>query len=218
MLQWGRDSSAAEMPLGTATFYLGVAASMGPRLFSRGNGRIAGVQGPLMDGFNGAATLQPRKCSGERRRSIDELAASMGPRLFSRGNGVGDVPRPRPLAASMGPRLFSRGNGAAWQPACRMWVFASMGPRLFSRGNTSAARLAPHQPLQASMGPRLFSRGNNTADTGCTPAEVSFNGAATLQPRKYAGARSGGVRGAMLQWGRDSSAAEILPYLYDLAR
>jgi len=61
-------------------------ASMGPRLFSRGN--------PADD-----------------TRCRDKKPASMGPRLFSRGNIVSwEESMYRDGTASMGPRLFSRGN------------------------------------------------------------------------------------------------------------
>jgi len=60
-----------------------------------------------------------------------------------------------------------------------------MGPRLFSRGNAAGERASVHA-RGSSMGPRLFSRGNASAS-----------------------ARRDG-RGRDLQWGRDSSVAEIL--------
>ena len=111
-LQWGRGFSAAETRTsrmaarisclcfnGAAAFQprkhpklsfrhdLPFRASMGPRLFSRGNR-------DSMDGVE-----NPRK-------------ASMGPRLFSRGNGIGGNVDCQRQGASMGPRLFSRGNTA----------------------------------------------------------------------------------------------------------
>ena len=61
------------------------AASMGPRLVSRGDG-----------------------IGGEKPRAA--IQASMGPRLVSRGDGnerVGGIPN---SLASMGPRLVSRGD------------------------------------------------------------------------------------------------------------
>ncbi len=61
-------------------------ASMGPRLFSRGNS-MSWMASPFA-----------------------AFSASMGPRLFSRGN-INYVIMPAwKSAASMGPRLFSRGN------------------------------------------------------------------------------------------------------------
>ena len=91
-LQWGRGFSAAEITAcGGGGALLGTGASMGPRLFSRGNmsGR---VKSRLQTSrFNGAAAFQPRKYQ-RRPRHRDRLrAASMGPRLFSRGNSSGPV-------------------------------------------------------------------------------------------------------------------------------
>jgi len=120
------------------------AASMGPRLFSRGKRGISPHPGqaliPLQWGrgcsaaesisreryalsppcFNGAAAVQPRKVCGGFCRGR-RLAASMGPRLFSRGKACDGKGSGRVREASMGPRLFSRGKevvlegaGAAW--------------------------------------------------------------------------------------------------------
>ena len=132
-LQWGRGFSAAESPTGMFSAHLCGMASMGPRLFSRGEGMVRRNRSPRRVCFNGAAAFQPRRV---RAYLVDGLRrlASMGPRLFSRGeadflNGLTQVVR-----ASMGPRLFSRGEyHGAVQHA---WVGfeASMGPRLFSRG------------------------------------------------------------------------------------
>ena len=86
-LQWGRDSSAAEIrPDRGATCHRGQ-ASMGPRLFSRGNPRLT-------------------TC-----RQIREVA-SMGPRLFSRGNHrlILSFPVPEKSHVLIGAATFSRGN------------------------------------------------------------------------------------------------------------
>ena len=107
-----------------------------------------------------------------------------------------------------------------------------MGPRLFSRGNPLPKATAMDLEKLASMGPRLFSRGNGHWNFP-SQGESSFNGAATLQPRKSRGkwvkcSRRNRFNGAAtlqprkldantelthcisrLQWGRDSSAAEM---------
>ena len=62
-LQWGHDFSAVEMVFNYPRFYHSVSASMGPRLFSRGNVIIYHIY--RFTHF-----------------------ASMGPRLFSRGNYI----------------------------------------------------------------------------------------------------------------------------------
>jgi len=62
-LQWGRDCSAAErqiLQVCKEEFYH---ASMGPRLFSRGKRWLLLDLGRRSSGFNGAATVQPRKVS-----------------------------------------------------------------------------------------------------------------------------------------------------------
>ena len=160
LLQWGRDFfMSREMPFRPTARPSGRSASMGPRLFSRGNGRIV---------------------TAKRWR----MNALMGPRLFSRGNPPKrDAGSNSPTSALMGPRLFSRGN--VWT-GCHdnNGYGASMGPRLFSRGNANRLahgclhlgrfngaatlqsrkcpirRARPRPARKASMGPRLFSRGN----------------------------------------------------------
>ena len=63
-LQWGRGFSAAETAVGAVGRSLPQIASMGPRLFSRGNfgQRRSGVSQKRR--FNGAAAFQPRKRRG----------------------------------------------------------------------------------------------------------------------------------------------------------
>ncbi len=108
-LQWGRGFSAAEMSYRELWTPFNPVASMGPRLFSRGN--------PARSARTGGGGY-----------------ASMGPRLFSRGNSRGPGPGLLGVWASMGPRLFSRGNHLA-EAITQSNTKASMGPRLFSRGN-----------------------------------------------------------------------------------
>ena len=59
------------------------------------------------------------------------------------------------------------------------------------------------------MGPRLFSRGNYDLSDQTILAQFRFNGAATLQPRKYDNSKAPRHGRVQLQWGRDSSAAEM---------
>ena len=61
------------------------------------------------------------------------------------------------------------------------------------------------------MGPRLFSRGNVSGRRRPCRDGKSFNGAATLQPRKCEVEGTLAHVSRLLQWGRDSSAAEIRP-------
>ena len=140
--------------------------SMGPRLFSRGNAtRLCVVRRLLRQAFNGAATLQSRKCLREHdaatRRSCFNGAATLQSRKsITPLEGRRDLASARAL---MGPRLFSRGNAALRQEAAAMQIAeASMGPRLFSRGNLGRSGVISGQ---------------------------CFNGAATLQSRKSPAAR-----------------------------
>ena len=112
LLQWGRGFSAAETLAVRRCDVVGRVASMGPRLFSRGN--------PL-----------------DTPKSPPAIHASMGPRLFSRGNWWDTGCRLGEILASMGPRLFSRGNTVT-RHVRNSASNASMGPRLFSRGNGKA--------------------------------------------------------------------------------
>ena len=84
-------------------------ASMGPRLFRRGNKVLILYAILKQTCFNGATSFQTWK-SNISLRSPEYKAASMGPRLFRRGNWRTSVPDGIPDAASMGPRLFRRGN------------------------------------------------------------------------------------------------------------
>ena len=231
-LQWGRDSSAAEIRswLGRIASRLG--ASMGPRLFSRGNpaastswrcrpkklqwGRDSSAaemglswSGPLPFSslqwgrdssaaeitsntgfmhpprcFNGAAALQPRKCSCQAKFRCQATTASMGPRLFSRGN---EYARESPW--EKGSLQWGRDSSAA-----------EISPALISRG-------ASGHLLQ-------WGRDSSAAEiSSCSQAlgaiAAGFNGAATLQPRKCDRHICFLLHTIMLQWGRDSSAAEI---------
>ncbi len=188
----------------------GLIASMGPRLFSRGNAigsedigrRSAGLQWGR--GFSAAEIIRctpssslPRWLQWGRGFSAAEIAeidaetvrkkgASMGPRLFSRGNrpsGTLHCAASTPSfngAAAFQPRKSGRRASAL----CHAPI-ASMGPRLFSRGNAAQADYA-HVADGASMGPRLFSRGNAAISRGRRrDRDRSFNGAAAFQPRKF---------------------------------
>ena len=138
------------------------------------------------DGFNGAATLQPRKFFPRgRRQTLLTDVASMGPRLFSRGNGIehGLCNSSTRIRASMGPRLFSRGNISCtrgrYRPRDRLHG-AALKPRkcagpLGSKPGSVSGRFNGAATLQ----PRKLGMGRVDLPGACR-----FNGAATLQPRK----------------------------------
>jgi len=85
-LQWGRDSSVAEMRNSKPLLPSSASLQWG-RDSSVAEMRVLELIGLARQTFNGAATLQSRKSYNinYEGRTKDP---SMGPRLFSRGNGV----------------------------------------------------------------------------------------------------------------------------------
>ena len=81
---------------------------MGPRMFIRGNA-ATNTKLPVLNGFNGAADVHPRKLV-DADPSFDDQNASMGPRMFIRGNATVAIGATAGGNASMGPRMFIRGN------------------------------------------------------------------------------------------------------------
>ena len=109
-------------------------ASMGPRMFIRGNDLNAPDRVDGQISFNGAADVHPRKLDGIGRCADYPGQASMGPRMFIRGNGGWDLQtvRARPCfngAADVHPRK------PAERIKDKVARGASMGPRMFIRGN-----------------------------------------------------------------------------------
>ena len=189
-----------------------IVASMGPRMFIRGN--VSCAQPPAGESacFNGAADVHPRKPGRrvvcQRCPSGFNGAADVHPRKRKEGKGEGERER-----ASMGPRMFIRGNEPRAPKDCRVRP-ASMGPRMFIRGNSNhrarirarlrrfngAADVHPRklgaqqvrlhvEVAVASMGPRMFIRGNVTRARRRSRTWRRFNGAADVHPRKPAGWR-----------------------------
>ena len=158
-------------------------ASMGPRVFTRGNPVLRKAFWPSWFSFNGAtrlhawkprlATFASRAASSlqwghassrvetARTRATPEenKMASMGPRVFTRGNRKMHIPDVRSPEASMGPRVFTRGNAVRSITSTTRYS-ASMGPRVFTRGNDALPALSKANTQSASMGPRVFTRGN----------------------------------------------------------
>src|SRR6185369_5346090 len=127
-LQWGHASSRVETDHPANRVVAVLLASMGPRVFTRGNVRSS-------------------------HRVAEHPTASMGPRVFTRGNRHQLIKELPDILASMGPRVFTRGNvleaghghpgfpgfnGAtrlhAWKHPLGYLgpeeLFASMGPRV----------------------------------------------------------------------------------------
>ncbi len=133
MLQWGHASSRVETKRLAMYGTEPNPASMGPRVFTRGN---------------------PCRCS-----SIPlAQTASMGPRVFTRGNLDFPAIKRDESNASMGPRVFTRGN---WQrrPDSRRGKTLLQWGHASSRVETHL-RHRRDPPGSASMGPRVFTRGN----------------------------------------------------------
>ena len=111
-----------------------IPASMGPRLFVRGNQNSLDVNGGMALGFDRGRDSSSRKYITPHTVMIDAWAGSMGPRLFSRGNwdfSGGQEFRPKLL--QWGREASVAEIRMRWQS--RQIARASMGPRLFSRGN-----------------------------------------------------------------------------------
>ena len=115
-------------------------ASMGPRLFRRGNGDVSVKKGrgeALQWGHVFSDVEIP--CGDDNRPRTTWLQW---------GHVFSDVempspcpPPPRRRYASMGPRLFRRGNIHSGI-SILLFLRASMGPRLFRRGNIGLGRQA----------------------------------------------------------------------------
>ncbi len=133
LLQWGRGCSSAESRFDPDTL-AGCPASMGPRMFIRGNCCFPIPPTSRVSSFNGAADVHPR--IGTRRgASTDERPASMGPRMFIRG-----IERPERYRCRLDPGFNGAADVHPRKHAIRsidpLWsLTASMGPRMFIRGN-----------------------------------------------------------------------------------
>jgi len=185
--------------------------SMGPRLFSRGNlfGRNRWMAQSVA--FNGAATLQSRKY-GRLRVQSSAGRPSMGPRLFSRGNKKkrGSLPRSRNLQ-------WGRDSSVAEMRRCAVraddvWATFNGAATLQSR----KWRMATGAPVtkEPSMGPRLFSRGNVGIRTKSYRRLLDLQwGRDSSVAEIRAGPAHSGRLVQSLQWGRDSSVAEICVWL-----
>ncbi len=133
-LQWGQVFSDVEIKQVSCRLVADRRASMGPRLFRRGNSGLIAMSKSLAlcfngatsfqtwkfltdnefpkipIGFNGATSFQTWKFGIDAGGMIPYTNASMGPRLFRRGNCLLGQVRNLLRSASMGPRLFRRGN------------------------------------------------------------------------------------------------------------
>ena len=110
MLQWGHVFSDVETASAVAAITASSSASMGPRLFRRGNSLSMNISKRRHFRFNGATSFQTWKLD------IEGIGRS-GHRKLQWGHVFSDVETYSTLIialasplASMGPRLFRRGN------------------------------------------------------------------------------------------------------------
>ena len=227
MLQWGRGCSSAEtirkleaqqIPTGfngaadvhprKLMLHCGhrvpVGASMGPRMFIRGNSVRAGRPCRLQRlqwgrGCSSAETLPSvnptsflmrlqwgRGCSSAETISLETARAEV--LVLQWGRGCSSAETPWSAQPVSNAQCF---NGAAdvhprKHPDRRRihpLRAASMGPRMFIRGNGDGSCWETGC-AHASMGPRMFIRGNSESSSGSRRVRTRFNGAADVHPRK----------------------------------
>ena len=186
-----------------------LAASMGPRRWSRGRG------GTVCGGVLNLVSLQWGHGDGaveEAKMSIRgtrPASASMGPRRWSRGR----APSTRAEHARSGARF----NGAT---AMEPWKSGKqMTGRTIQRRFNGATAMEPWKRLRkpyiprtksrASMGPRRWSRGRGYASRGC---QLEGSGA-SMGPRRWSRGRELGSKRPtsqwkLLQWGHGDGAVE----------
>src|SRR5260221_4800988 len=180
----------------------GLAASMGPRSWDRGEGRARplahGHRGASMGPrswdrgeaannraiarglrcFNGAAVLGPRR-GRDRALETRGRAASMGPRSWDRGE---DERRQRSLAAgvaSMGPRSWDRGEGIQPLRVRLLLALASMGPRSWDRGEIR------YLDQGSRVSPLQWGRGLGTAESSLPHGHDCPERMASMGPRSW---------------------------------
>jgi hypothetical protein len=158
-LQWGHASSRVETNRAYAQRRVNLRASMGPRVFTRGN-KLRSKRARTRHSLQWGHASSRVETIARALRSSAICGASMGPRVFTRGNAV------TAKAEGVTDQCF---NGAtrlhAWKRAHWIahlkklkglqWGHAS------SRVETFELRCKRRHRLQASMGRRVFTRGNS---------------------------------------------------------
>ena len=127
-LQWGHSFQLGNSG-GTSGFWRLPTASMGPRLFRRGNGLVSCPGNMTMAQLQWGHVFSDVEIGVVVWIVSDATVASMGPRLFRRGNLSAPYACLSQWTASMGPRLFRRGNG--------VWVGFPFLPLCCFNGATS---------------------------------------------------------------------------------
>ena len=206
-LQWGRDSSVAEMG-GIASFRIASNGLQWGRDSSVAEiGWLCG-SGETRNCFNGAATLQSRKC---RFRSSGRTTYST--LQWGRDSSVAEMTK-QPTFWATKVQGF---DGAATLQSRKS--ASSTKSRRWLVGFNGAATLQSRKSEMTSGYAGAVLRFNGAATLQSRKflwlwikrlKSASFNGAATLQSRKFPNRPCQRLSGASkLQWGRDSSVAEI---------
>ena len=210
-LQWGRGFSAAESSAARRSRRrqygrFNGAAAFQPRKAAADRARAASTD---------AASMGPRLFSrGKRIATADDLGqrrhASMGPRLFSRGKSFRRDALRRRSRRFNGAAAFQPRKG--WTPSRRRSTTASRFNGAAAFQPRKGVRRCVHTSWTSSgfNGAAAFQPRKAARPTTASATRLSgFNGAAAFQPRKAASrpvVRSRPT--AELQWGRGFSAAE----------
>ena len=231
-LQLGRGSEAAETQGIGDTSWVGLAASIGPRLGGRGDSPTKSRGPGWGKRFNWAAARRPRRPCPARESRPPLGPASIGPRLGGRGDSRSDgegqrrsasfnwaaARRPRRppysvkwlgrfTAASIGPRLGGRGDGRTRPPACQLPPSLQLGRGSEAAETEQNIRRAEELAL-ASIGPRLGGRGDSRGLVTLLAKLRCFNWAAARRPRRRTWDYFQSTIQRSLQLGRGSEAAE----------
>ena len=185
-LQWGHVFSDVEIAMRTSVNNGAGGASMGPRLFRRGNVPARDSALPRAVCFNGATSFQTWKYPAQ-------VFPERIPPMLQWGHVFSDV---------------EMVMGTAAKPKLCLWlqwghVFSDVEIAMRTSVNNGAGG--------ASMGPRLFRRGNVPARDSALPRAVCFNGATSFQTWKYPAQVFPERIPPMLQWGHVFSDVEMGP-------
>ncbi len=158
MLQWGHVFTDVEMIEDFGDAVKPHLASMGPRLYRRGNEKKRETGSELML-LQWGHVFTDVEIESQRLRPGVLGSASMGPRLYRRGN-IKSVGLRKSACISF--------NGAT---SLQTWKYGVWLP-------------SPKKEKNASMGPRLYRRGNGGIGDKRRERRESFNGATSLQTWK----------------------------------
>ena len=182
-------------------------ASMGPRVFARGDEVSASVKSANYARFNGATRVRAWRLS-------------VCTECFTRITSFNGATRVRAWRSFCPGLSFGYLLTLQWGHACsrveicrieRMYGTAdqaSMGPRVFARGDL-CSNCNTGIGLLASMGPRVFARGDQLSFFIARRREMSFNGATRVRAWRSGTAALPASAILVLQWGHACSRVEI---------